>query len=144
MPDGHMHNRVWGTWLSVLVLPNHQQHPEDGDGLSSCNVSERCHYRISLRSRKKRGFITPPTTFFSSYKTHSDNDDVDDDDGNPFRYGQEYSRGTLFRHYSFSSTDSINSRLNRADRGYQVHGTERKISHLLHEYMADLKLLGRS
>jgi hypothetical protein len=32
--------------------------------------------------------------------------------------------------------------LNRADCGYQVHGTERKISHLL--YMDDLKLLGRS
>ena len=32
--------------------------------------------------------------------------------------------------------------LNRADCGYQVHGTERKISHLL--YMDDLKLLGRN
>jgi len=32
--------------------------------------------------------------------------------------------------------------LNRADCGYQVHGTERKISHLL--YMYDLKLLGRN
>jgi hypothetical protein len=32
--------------------------------------------------------------------------------------------------------------LNRADCGYQVHGTERKISHLL--YMGDLKLLDRN
>ena len=32
--------------------------------------------------------------------------------------------------------------LNRADCGYRVHGTERKISHLL--YMDDLKLLGRN
>ena len=31
---------------------------------------------------------------------------------------------------------------NRADCGYQVHGTERKISHLL--YMGDLKLLGKN
>jgi hypothetical protein len=31
---------------------------------------------------------------------------------------------------------------NRADCGYQVHGTERKISYLL--YMDDLKLLGRN
>jgi hypothetical protein len=32
--------------------------------------------------------------------------------------------------------------LNTADCGYQVHGAERKISHLL--YMDDLKLLSRS
>jgi len=32
--------------------------------------------------------------------------------------------------------------LNRADCGYQVHGTERKISHLL--YMDELKLLGKN
>jgi len=32
--------------------------------------------------------------------------------------------------------------LNRADCGYQVHGTERKIGHLL--YSAGLKLLGRN
>jgi len=32
--------------------------------------------------------------------------------------------------------------MNRADYGYQVHGTERKISHLL--YMDDLKLLGKN
>ena len=32
--------------------------------------------------------------------------------------------------------------LNRADCGYQVHGTERKIGHVL--YMDDLKLLGRN
>jgi hypothetical protein len=31
---------------------------------------------------------------------------------------------------------------NRVDCGYQIHRTERKISHLL--YMDDLKLLGRS
>jgi hypothetical protein len=34
----------------------------------------------------------------------------------------------------------LTNELNRADCGYQVHGTERKISHL---YMDDLKLLGR-
>ena len=32
--------------------------------------------------------------------------------------------------------------LNRADYGYQEHGAERNVSHLL--YMDDLKLLGRS
>jgi len=32
--------------------------------------------------------------------------------------------------------------VNRADCGYQVHGIERKLSHLL--YMDDLKLLGRN
>ena len=36
----------------------------------------------------------------------------------------------------------LTNELNRADCGYQVHGTERKISHLL--YMNDLKLLGRN
>ena len=36
----------------------------------------------------------------------------------------------------------LKNELNRADCGYQVHGTERKISHLL--YMDDLKLLGRN
>ena len=36
----------------------------------------------------------------------------------------------------------LTNALNRADCGYQVHGTERKISHLL--YMDDLKLLGRN
>ena len=35
----------------------------------------------------------------------------------------------------------LTNELNRADCGYQVHGTERKISHLL--CMDDLKLLGR-
>ena len=35
----------------------------------------------------------------------------------------------------------LTDELNRADCGYQVHGTERKISHLLH--VDDLKLLGR-
>jgi hypothetical protein len=36
----------------------------------------------------------------------------------------------------------LTNELNRADCGYQVHGTERKISHLL--YMDDLKLLRRN
>jgi hypothetical protein len=36
----------------------------------------------------------------------------------------------------------ITNELNRADCEYQVHGTERKISHLL--YMDDLKLSGRN
>ena len=36
----------------------------------------------------------------------------------------------------------LTKELKRADCGYQVHGTERKISHLL--YMDDLKLLGRN
>ena len=36
----------------------------------------------------------------------------------------------------------LKNKLNRADCGYQVHGTERKISHLL--YVDDLKLLGRN
>jgi hypothetical protein len=35
---------------------------------------------------------------------------------------------------------ALSNELNRADCGYQVHGTERKISRLL--YMDDLKLLG--
>ena len=36
----------------------------------------------------------------------------------------------------------LTNELNRADCGYQVHGTERKMSHLL--YMDDFKLLGRN
>jgi len=36
----------------------------------------------------------------------------------------------------------LTNELNRADCGYQVHGTERKISHLF--YMDDLKLLGKN
>ena len=36
----------------------------------------------------------------------------------------------------------LTNELNRGDCGYQVHRTERKISHLL--YMDDLKLLGRN
>jgi hypothetical protein len=36
----------------------------------------------------------------------------------------------------------LTNKLNRADYDYQVHGTERKISHLL--YMDDMKLLGRN
>ena len=36
----------------------------------------------------------------------------------------------------------LTNELNRADCGYQVHGTERKIGHLL--YLDDLKLLGRN
>jgi hypothetical protein len=37
---------------------------------------------------------------------------------------------------------ALKNKLNRADCGYQVHGTVRKISHLL--YMDDLKMLGRN
>ena len=40
------------------------------------------------------------------------------------------------------SNYSIKNKLNSADCGYPVNGTERKISHLL--YMGDLKLLGRN
>ena len=36
----------------------------------------------------------------------------------------------------------LTNELNRADFGYQVHGNERKMSHLL--FMDDLKLLGRN
>jgi hypothetical protein len=36
----------------------------------------------------------------------------------------------------------LTNELNSADCGYRVHGTERKISHLL--YIDDLKLLGRN
>jgi len=36
----------------------------------------------------------------------------------------------------------LTNKLNKGDCGYQLHGTERKISHLL--YMDDLKLLGRN
>jgi hypothetical protein len=36
----------------------------------------------------------------------------------------------------------ITNKLNRSKCGYQIHGTERKISHLL--YMDDLKLIGRN
>ena len=36
----------------------------------------------------------------------------------------------------------LTNELNRADCGYQVHGSERKVSNLL--YMDDLKLLGRN
>ena len=36
----------------------------------------------------------------------------------------------------------LKNKLNRVDCGDQVHGTERKISHLL--YMDDLKLVGRN
>ena len=37
---------------------------------------------------------------------------------------------------------TLTNELNRADCGYQVHGTESKISHLL--YMDDLKLLAKN
>jgi hypothetical protein len=36
----------------------------------------------------------------------------------------------------------ITKQLNRSNCGYQIHGTERKISHLL--YVDDLKLRGRN
>jgi hypothetical protein len=39
------------------------------------------------------------------------------------------------------ATIQLTNKLNKADCGYPVHRTERKISHLL--YMDDLKLLGR-
>jgi hypothetical protein len=35
----------------------------------------------------------------------------------------------------------LTNELNRTESGYRIHGTDRKISHLL--YMDDLKLLGR-
>ena len=41
-----------------------------------------------------------------------------------------------------TALNSLKNKLNRVDCGYQIHRTERKISHLL--YMDDLKLLGRS
>jgi len=49
------------------------------------------------------------------------------------------SRSPLF--FCIPNIPSTNE-LNRADCGYRVHGTERKISHLL--YIDDLKLLGRN
>ena len=49
----------------------------------------------------------------------------------------------MFRHYIFCiALIPLTNELNRADCGYQVHGTERKINHLL--YTDDLKLLGRN
>ena len=48
-------------------------------------------------------------------------------------------RGLPFAVTLLHRTHSINK---RDDCGYQAHGTERKISHLL--YMDDLKLLGRN
>jgi hypothetical protein len=36
----------------------------------------------------------------------------------------------------------LTNELNRTDCGYQVHGTKRKINHLM--YMEDVKLLGRN
>ena len=51
-------------------------------------------------------------------------------------------RGLFFAVIFCIAHISLTNKLNRADCGYQVHGTERKISHLL--YMNDLKLLGRN
>jgi len=51
-------------------------------------------------------------------------------------------RGLFFAITLLHRNHSIKNELNRADCGYQVHGTERKISHLL--YMDDLKLLCRN
>ena len=57
-------------------------------------------------------------------------------------------RRGIFQVDSFSSLRfcitliPLTNELNRADCGHQVHGTERKISHLF--YMDDLKLLGRN
>ena len=50
--------------------------------------------------------------------------------------------GTPFRHYFCIARITLRKELNIADCGYQVHRTERKISHLL--YMDDWKLLGRN
>ena len=44
--------------------------------------------------------------------------------------------------FYFIALIPLTNKLNRADCGYQVHGTERKVSHLL--YIDDLKLLGRN
>jgi hypothetical protein len=56
---------------------------------------------------------------------------------------------SVLYHYCYYCNNNNNNNnipltkeLNRADCGYQVHGTERKISHLL--YMDDMKLLGRN
>ena len=49
-------HRKEGACSSVLVLPSHQQHPEDGDGVSHWNVGEILHPdaavwpKISLKS----------------------------------------------------------------------------------------------
>ena len=51
-------------------------------------------------------------------------------------------RGLSFAITLFITLIPLTNELNGADCGYQVHGTERKISHLL--YMDDLKLLGRN
>jgi len=51
-------------------------------------------------------------------------------------------RGLSFAITLLDRTHSINKRAEQSCCGYQVHGTERKISHLL--CMGDLKLLGRN
>ena len=51
-------------------------------------------------------------------------------------------RGLSFAIIFCTAFIPLTNELNRADCGYQVHGTEREISHLL--YMDDLKLLGRN
>ena len=59
----------------------------------------------------------------------------------------QYTKRNIPRGFYFAITlcialTPIRNELNRADCGYQVNGTERKISHLL--YMDELKLLGRN
>ena len=56
-------------------------------------------------------------------------------------------RRAIFQGLSLAITSCIalipfTKELNKTDCGYQVHGTERKVSHLL--YTDDWKLLGRS
>ena len=51
-------------------------------------------------------------------------------------------RGLSFAIILCNAIIPLTNELNRAACGYQIHGTERKISHLL--YMDELKLLGRN
>ena len=51
-------------------------------------------------------------------------------------------RGLSFAINFFIALIPLTNELNRAGCGYQVHGTERKLCHLL--YMDDLKQLGRN
>ena len=67
--------------------------------------------------------------------------------GNNAVTGHSDTKMNIPRGLSFAITFCIaliplTNELNRADCGYQVPGTERKISHLL--YMDDFKLLGRN
>jgi len=53
-----------------------------------------------------------------------------------------FQRDCLWPLLFYKALITLTNELNRADCGCQVHGTERKICHLL--YMDDLKLLGRN